>query len=294
MRKLLIIWCLLVAAVWAEPNFNYDRAQVKTLLNQGSPSNHIDLVFVGDGYTANQLGDLEKDARDALDALWQYPVFKDYKQYFNAHLVSIASIQEGTRLWYAFGSTNGSQGMVMVPKEAELQQVARKAPDCDVLIVLTTMLGRAHSSNLVVLPGRTFAPLPHELGHKIGKLGDEYDSLSSLGDRRSLDFGGGDIPYPNLTLAANVKGQSKEDIRKLKWGHWVDVPGAYPLVGAVQGGFYMAVGVFRPTYSCIMRGDNAPFCPVCHEEMVKAIFAKCGVTFNDAAYHRRHPISQWH
>ncbi|MBS2038312.1 hypothetical protein JST97_25235 [bacterium] len=293
-QLLLLLWCLLAACVWAEPNFNYDRAQVKTLLNQGAPASHIDLVFVGDGYTASQSADLEKDARDALDSLWQYPLFKDYKQYFNAHLVTVPSIQEGTRLWYAFGSTNGTQGMIFVPKETELQQVARKAPDCDVVIVLTTAMGRAHSANIVVLPGRTFAPLPHELGHKIGKLGDEYDSLSSLGDRRSLDFGGGDIPYPNLTLAANVKSNSKDDVKKLKWGHFVDVPGAYPLVGAVQGGFYQAVGVYRPTYSCIMRGDNAPFCPVCHEEMVKAIFSKCGVRFDDGAYHRRHPISQWH
>ena len=294
MKILLFVWLLLIMSAWAEPNFNYDQARVKTILNQGSPASHIDLVFIGDGYTAAQSSMLEKDAQDAVNSLWTYPFFKDYKQYFNAHLVTVPSIQEGTKLNYAFGSTSGSQGMVMVPKEAELRQVAAKAPECDVIIVLTTMPGRAHSANLIVLPSRTFEPLPHELGHKLGKLGDEYDSNSSLGDRRPLDFGGGDIPYPNLTMSSHIDVASKDTIKKTaKWGHFMDVPGAYPLVGGVQGGFYRAVDVWRPTYSCIMRSDGNPFCPVCHEEMVKAIYAKCGVRFDDAAYHRRHPMSQW-
>lgn len=294
--RIIFLLLLLASLAYAEPNFNYDNAKVKTLLNQSDPAKHIDLVFVGDGYTANKLNELERDARDAADSLWKYPLFKDYKQYFNVHLVSLPSIQDGPNLRYAFGSEilNNGRGMVVIRNEEALKAVAHKAPECDVIICLTTMLGRAHAGEFITLPGRSFEPLPHELGHKLGGLGDEYESLSSLADRRPLNFGSGDIPYPNLTLTARIDVTNKDTIRKTaKWGHFLDLPNAYPLVGATQGGFYQSVGVWRPTYSCIMGSDNAPFCPVCHEEMVKAIYARCGVPFDDKAYHRRHPLSQW-
>lgn len=294
--KFLCFLLLLIGVAAAEPKFQYEKAQVKTLVNQGDPSKHIDLVFVGDGYTANRSSELERDARDAADSLWKYPLFKDYKQYFNVHLVSVPSVQEGQKTQYAFGSEmlNNGRGMVVVTKEDELKAVAAKAPDCDVIIVLTTMLGRAHAGDFIVLPGRSFEPLPHELGHKLGNLGDEYSSESSLADRRPLNFGSGDIPYPNLTLPSKIDPTNQESIKKTaKWGHFLDLPGASPLVSAYQGGFYRTVGVWRPTFACIMGSDGAPFCPVCHEEMVKAIYAECGVPFDDKAYHRRHPLSQW-
>lgn len=296
MKIILLLLLLVVAPAAAQPNFQYGGAKVKTLLNQGDPAKHIDLVFVGDGYTANKLNELERDARDAADSLWKYPLFKDYKQYFNVHLVSVPSIQEGNNLRYAFGSelTNPARGIVSITKEDELKAVAQKAPDCDVIICISTMLGRAHAGDFITLPGRSFEPLPHELGHRIGGLGDEYESLSSLADRRPLNFGSGDIPYPNLTLTARIDATSKDTIKKTaKWKHFMDLPNAFPTVSAYQGGYYQSVGVWRPSFACIMGTDGAPFCPVCHEEMVKAIYQMCGVPFDDKAYHRRHPLSQW-
>ncbi len=287
----------LAGLVWTatgQSTFNYDNPQVKTLLNQGDSRRKVDLVFIGDGYTANQTKELEKDARAALDSLFRYPFFKDYRSYFNAHLVVVPSIQETVTLRYAFGSVrDNTRGLVRLSENERVREVARKAPDCDLPIVLSTMLGRAHASDIVVLPGRDYSPLPHELGHALGGLGDEYDSSSSLADRRSTS-GTRDLHYPNLTLGAFIDPTSQQSIRKTaKWGHFLDLPGAYPLVSAYQGGYYQAIGVWRPTFSCIMGSDGAPFCPVCHEEMVKAIFKICGETFNDAAYHRRHPLSQW-
>lgn len=278
----------------AQNSFNYDNPQVKTLIQAGPSSQRIDLVFVGDGYTASQSKELERDARDACDSLFSYPLFKDYRQYFNAHLVIVPSIKEGNRTRYAFGSEREeARGMVMLKDKDKVFEVARKAPDCDVVICMTTVPGRAHAGDMVVLPTRDFSPLCHELGHIIGGLGDEYDSRAMLNDRRPLPVGQ-DLDYPNLTLPNYIDPANQASIRKTaKWGHFLDLPGAFPLVGAVQGGFYQSVGVWRPTYSCIMGADGAPFCPVCHEAMVKAIYAKCGMKFDDAAYHRRHPLSQW-
>lgn len=42
-----------------------------------------------------------------------------------------------------------------------------------------------------------------------------------------------------------------------------------------------------------MRDHADPFCPVCCEEMAKSILAACGEPWDDAAYHKAHPLSLW-
>lgn len=293
MKKTLLSLLALTVAASAAPNFDYDRPVVKTILNNGSPRSKVDLVFLSDGYTPRQSKDFEKDVRDAADSLFRYPFFKDYKSYFNVHSAFVPSVQETTRISYAFGSERDDyQGLVVVSNEGAVRQVSARAPACDVPIVISTMLGRAHAGHIIVLPSRSFDPLAHELGHVIGHLGDEYSSNSSLNDRTSLNSGGGDLAYPNLTT--KVDPSNEKTIRQTaKWGHFLDLKGAFPLVSAFQGGYHHEIGVWRPSFSCIMREDGAPFCPVCHEEMVKGVYQICGLRFDDAAYHRKHPLSQW-
>jgi IgA peptidase M64 len=45
--------------------------------------------------------------------------------------------------------------------------------------------------------------------------------------------------------------------------------------------------------TCRMRENEAPFCPVCCEEVAKAIHAACGLPWDDAAWHKAHPLSGW-
>lgn len=291
---LALLFCL---QVHAEPRFQYESAKVKTVLNQGPGASHFDVVFVGDGYTVFQADDFDRDVRDACSSLWKFPFFADYKQHFNVHSVFVPSIKEGSQLDYAFGShlSNDNRNFILLSKRRELEAVTKKAPDCDAIVVITTMAGRAHASDIIVLASRTYEPLPHELGHKIGHLGDEYSSTSHLADRSPLNFGGGDIPYPNLTLDSKIDPKDAQSVKKTaKWKHFLDLPGAFPLVSAYQGGYYQEVGVWRPSYACIMRGaGDGFFCPVCHEEMAKALYLKCGIPFNDGAYHLKHPLTQW-
>jgi hypothetical protein len=35
------------------------------------------------------------------------------------------------------------------------------------------------------------------------------------------------------------------------------------------------------------------FCPVCMEETSKAIVATCGEEWDDAAWHKKHPLKFW-
>lgn len=42
-----------------------------------------------------------------------------------------------------------------------------------------------------------------------------------------------------------------------------------------------------------MRDEEAPFCPVCCEEVAKSIQEACGILWDDAAWHEAHPLRQW-
>lgn len=135
----------------------------------------------------------------------------------------------------------------------------------------------------------------HELGHSLGGLGDEYESGGFLEDRESSQLPSGDFACANLSREGFLDPTNRDTLRKTaKWGHFLDLPDSYPLVSAYQGGFYRTVGVWRPSFRCVMRdADSVIFCPVCHEEMVKAILKRCGERFDDAAYHRKYPLKSW-
>ena len=42
-----------------------------------------------------------------------------------------------------------------------------------------------------------------------------------------------------------------------------------------------------------MREHSVPFCPVCCEELAKAIVRRTGRSWDDRAYHEAHPLSLW-
>lgn len=280
---------------FATPRFDYQRPIIKTVVANGNASQKVDLVFVGDGYLSRQGPAFDQDVKDAAKELFQYPFFREYRQHFNVHSAFVPSLPKQ----FAFGSVmrDPASGVVSISKKSEIESVARKAPGCEIVIALSTMKGRASGGHIVCLPSRSFAPLAHELGHRLGKLGDEYDSESSLVDREHHNLNevhDGDLPYPNLTLPKYFDNTNRASLRKtIKWGHFLDLPGAEALPWAIQGGYYRAVDVYRPSYTCIMRSESAPFCPVCHEAMVIETYKVCGIPFDDAAYHRRHPLSQW-
>src|SRR5262245_32212126 len=58
-------------------------ASVTTIVDNGSPSNRIDLVFVGDGYVLNELGDYALHCQAALNTLLAQEPFATYRNLFN-------------------------------------------------------------------------------------------------------------------------------------------------------------------------------------------------------------------
>ncbi len=115
----------------------------------------------------------------------------------------------------------------------------------------------------------------HELGHGFGGLGDEYySSTVAYEEFYPLNV----EPWePNLTTMVDFGSKWKGLIKKgtpLPTPSTVEYKG---LTGLFEGGGYMATGIFRPSFTCRMKDNDAGyFCEVCRLAIEKQILGCMG------------------
>jgi hypothetical protein len=261
-----------------------------TILTNGPSSNRLNIVFLSEGYTSNQLGQFLVDATNTINALLSAQPFQEYKNHFNAFAIEIASAESGSdhpnNLIFSdtyfnstydpysdllitippnFADTNYSDGQGRV--DALLQTFM---PNCQlpVLLVNDTTLGGSDNSGTAAIvstaSGSTVFAI-HESGHVLANLGDEYTTENP---------GYPDTEEPNTTQQTNYD--------SIKWKAWIDTNNT-PLptpatsayqnsVGAFEGAHYHATGWYRPQLNCAMGNFSSPFCSVCSEALVLAIY----------------------
>ena len=61
----------------------------------GVADNRVDLVIVGDGYTAGEMGTFHEDAGRISDSLFRYEPFTSYENYFRITAVEVISNESG-------------------------------------------------------------------------------------------------------------------------------------------------------------------------------------------------------
>jgi len=267
----------------------FGQPTLSTIQNTGSLTNRVNIVLLSEGYRTNQLGQFLVDATNLLNNLLSAAPYHEYRSYFNAFAISVASVDAGSdhptqgvfKNTY-FNSSYDSYGLpalITVPpndRDANPNNGQGKVfnllnnfmPQYDLALLVINDLEYGGSGGSVLLSSlhvNARQIVVHESGHAFGNLADEYaDPLP------------GSVPLekPNATAQTNRA--------LLKWSSWIlpSTPLPTPLdptnaalVGLFEGAQYQAKGWYRPKLDCKMRTLGTPFCEVCSEALVKSIYS---------------------
>lgn len=163
--------------------------ELLTLEKNGDPGEKIDLLILGDGYTAAQRGKFEKDARRMMAILFAQSPFKERRKDFNIWALCPAARESGIsrpslgrHRRSPLGATYDafdSERYVLTFENRAWRDIAAFAPyDFVEMLVNEETYGGGGIFGLysTVAADNSFAPYiaVHELAHHIAGLADEY------------------------------------------------------------------------------------------------------------------------
>lgn len=256
------------------------------LHHNGNPHKKIDVVIVPEGYGPADTAKMRRDLKTFCEYLLAQEPFRSRRKDFNVWGILLSGKESGITdpnkgikvesLVGASFNTFGSDRYLMTERLFQLHNSIGLTP-CDHIIIManSTTYGGGAIYNFYAMSSMNemaHMVLPHELGHSIGGLADEYvDEELSYGDIHSP---GMEPTEPNITTMVHF-----ED----KWQSMLNPETPIPtpvdasvprnvngLIGVYEGAGYRAKGIYRPAMHCMMR-DYAPFCPVCSKRL-NAIF----------------------
>ena len=258
---------------------------MQTIRTNGPATNRFNIVFLSEGYTAGDMPKYLVDATNALNALLSHQPYWQYSNYFNAFAIKTNSAESGSDHPYdnppTFANTcfnsfyDGS--LITIPADSSGQDrvdalLQAFMPKCNLSVLLVNDPahdGGSDGFDKTAIAANGYAMpeiLTHETGHVVANLGDEYEDANP-------GFTGPE--EPNTTQETNRA--------KIKWNAWISPstpipttpPSSYPaVIGSFEGAHYYATGWYRPKLDCLMRNNYVPFCEVCSEALVLAIYQK--------------------
>lgn len=202
-------------------------ATVWSLLESGPAAKKVDLLVLGDGYTAEEADKFRGDAKRMVDVLFESEPFKSHRGDFNARAVHSPSGRSGisnprqgfwneSALGLSFNAFD-SDRYVLTYMNRAIREIAALAP-YDTLMILgnTRKYGGGGIFNLwstcasdTSQAGYIFV---HELGHSFAGLADEY--YTSPVSYEEFTAPGVEPWEPNITAFL--------DPEKLKWRDLVE------------------------------------------------------------------------
>ncbi|MGH9884803.1 MAG: M64 family metallopeptidase, partial [bacterium] len=164
-------------------------AKVWAVMKNGEPADKVDLLLMGDGYTATEMEKWHADARRMADLLFAVSPFKERRTDFNVWAVDTPSDESGVsrpsdgvyhrsavRATYA---AFGSERYVLTFDNKRMREAASAAPYEFVEIVVNDRKyggGGIHNLYATVAADNAFAAylFVHEFAHHFAGLADEY------------------------------------------------------------------------------------------------------------------------
>jgi hypothetical protein len=259
---------------------------VRDIVIAGEPSDKVDLLIVGDGYTTAEADKFERDCDHIVREFFDVEPLRSYADRFNVRAVHLPSGESGvdeprkgifrdTPFGMSF-NTFGSARYCMTESVWAVHDAASGIPHDAVLLMANSSRyggGAIFNFYTAFVSDNEYDDYlcVHEFGHGFAGLADEYfDSQVSYNEF----YPRGVEPWePNITALL--------DPERLKWGRLVTPGTPIPTpadpryhgdVGAFEGAGYAAEGLFRPAVDCKMFSKaNRAFCPVCSRALVEAI-----------------------
>jgi hypothetical protein len=265
-----------------EREFKFDSFKV---MGNGDPAVKVDIVLIPEGYTESEMTLFKGDCEKFAGYLFNSSPFKENKDKFNIWAVEAPSIESGTDIpaediwkntlvdsrFYTFDL----ERYLMTADNKTLRSVASNAPYDQIYILVNSSKyggGSIYNHYSVCVNNNPYEEyvFVHEFGHGFGSLADEYYTS--------------DVAYENFyplhlePLDPNITTLVDFDS---KWKDMIDQSTPVPtpqtdeyknVVGAFEGGGYVAKGVYRPMQDCTMKSlskDN--FCKVCRRALQQMI-----------------------
>ncbi len=230
----------------------------------GPVNEKIDVVIVAQGYADTSIDKMYNDLDRMKNILFGKEPFASHRSDFN-----VRGVRAEVGAEY---NTFGIDRYLMTFHLWQLHDALGSTPADYIIIMVNndTYGGGAIYNFYSVSSLHSMAEfvLPHELGHGIGGLADEYvDEDLSYADLHRTHY---EPLEPNITNMVDFESKWKQLIPK---GTPIPTPPSNAVlrsqcgpIGAYEGAGYSRKGVYRPTMRCMMR-DYAPFCPVCHKRL---------------------------
>jgi hypothetical protein len=267
-------WLMAIARVGAEP--------ATTIRSNGPASNRVDLVVLGDGYTAGDLlsGKYAKDVEAAVVGMFAQNPYTEYQRYYNVVRIDVTSAESGadhpaqgvfrnTALDAAY-DCSGIQRLICVntSKVNAVLTASIAAPNArDVILVLVNdpeYGGSGGSVAVASIDASAVEIVLHEVGHSFASLADEYTSQP---------------PPCNNSIEPSAANVTRETSRpSIKWNVWIDpstpvpTPGTAETPGLYEGAQYCPTGLYRPTFNSKMRSLGRPFSAINTEAHIKRLY----------------------
>ncbi|CAM5307064.1 M64 family metallopeptidase [Streptomyces tanashiensis] len=258
----------------------------------GPADRRFNLVFMGDGYTAAEMPAFRADLERHLNTLWSIEPFASYRSYVNVWAVEVPSAESGvdcdpgltapardTALDMGFwgGCDPDSVQRLLTVDSRKAAALADLVPGTSranrqiVALAHSDTYGGAGGSYATASGGNALSSLitPHEIGHSLGGLQDEYDYYA-----RGVPGETYEGPEPSsVHHTLLTEPQMRE--QRAKWWRWLGKKSeSGGVIGRHEGGMYSTKGVWRPSRHSLMKTLGYAFDQVEREVMVRAISSK--------------------
>ena len=262
-----------------------DGSLASRVYGSGDPHTSLDIVFIAEGYTRGEMEKFRSDVKRMADILFQEAPFDKYQDRTNIWAVEAPSQESGTDVpgegIYVNTALSASYYTFDVDRYLTTQDIRRvndyaaAAPHDQIIVLINSTRyggGGVYNYYSAVTADHKLTPqvLTHEFGHGFAGLADEYYSSEvAYEEFYPLDV----EPWePNITTRVNFDAKWKDMIAK-------SVPVPTPnnkrytgVTGLFEGGGYSATGIYRPSFDCRMKSNEADsFCQVCQEAIEEMI-----------------------